>query len=92
MTVIVVALAVALGAVAYVWPLLPLVVYPMRRWRGFWAALYCGALGAVGSVAFRDLHHMVGDFFEASVATSAFRALVEAAGLVEPFRSRWRER
>ncbi|MEV6762873.1 hypothetical protein AB0N16_20060 [Streptomyces sp. NPDC051105] len=91
MTVIVVALAAVLGAVAYGWPLVPLVVYPMRRWRGFWAALYCGVLGAVGAVEFRDLHYMVGDFFEASVITSSLRALVEATGLAERARRRRRE-
>jgi hypothetical protein len=88
--VIVVGLAVLLVATSYVWPLVPLVVYPMNRWRGFWAALYCGALGAVCTVEFRDTHYMVGDFFEISVAVSALRAIVEASGLAEPLRSRRR--
>jgi hypothetical protein len=90
-TVIAVALAAVLLATSYAWPLVPLVVYPMNRWRGFWAALYCGALGAVGAVEFRDLHYMVGDFFEISVAVSLLRAIVEASGLAEPVRNRRRE-
>ncbi|MFF1453033.1 hypothetical protein ACFVYF_33600 [Streptomyces sp. NPDC058274] len=91
MTVVAVALAVVLVGTAYVWPFVPLVVYPMRRWRGFWAALYCGALGAVCAVEFRDLHYMVGDFFEISVAASLLRAIVEVSGLAEPVRDRRRE-
>jgi hypothetical protein len=90
-TVIVVALAVALMATSYVWPFVPLVIYPMRRWRGFWAALYCGALGAVCAVEFRDFHYMVGDFFEISVAVSVLRAIVEASGLAEPARRKRQE-
>ncbi|MGW1745987.1 hypothetical protein ACWCRD_10320 [Streptomyces sp. NPDC002092] len=91
MTVMVVALAVALLATSYVWPFVPLVIYPMRRWRGFWAALYCAALGAVCAVEFRDYRYMVGDFFELSVALALLRAIVEAAGLVEPARRKRRE-
>ncbi|SNX63345.1 hypothetical protein SAMN06272735_5153 [Streptomyces sp. TLI_55] len=91
MTVIVVALAVALLATAYVWPLVPLVIYPMRRWRGFWAALYSAAIGAVCAVVFRDLRYMVGDFFELSVVLALLRATVEAAGLAEPARRKHRE-
>ncbi|MEV7891690.1 hypothetical protein ACWD3I_38535 [Streptomyces sp. NPDC002817] len=91
MTVVVVALAAALLATSYVWPFVPLVIYPMRRWRGFWAALYCGAVGAVCAVVFRDLRYMVGDFFELSVVFALLRAIVEVAGLAEPARRKRRE-
>jgi hypothetical protein len=42
-------------------------------------------------VEFRDLHYMVGDFFEISVAASLLRAIVEVSGLAEPVRDRRRE-
>ncbi|WP_406172736.1 hypothetical protein [Streptomyces sp. NBC_00996] len=63
----------------------------MRRWRGFWAALYCGALGLICAIEFRDFHYMIGDFFKASVVTAVARAMVEVCGLAEPLRRR-RER
>lgn len=88
MTAIVVVLAVVLVATSYAWPLVSLAVYPMRRWRGFWAALYCGTLGAVGAVEFRGLRYGVGTFFAVSVLTSALRVLVEVSGIAEPARRR----
>ncbi|MGW2556983.1 hypothetical protein [Streptomyces sp. NPDC001635] len=92
MTVFIVALAWVLLATSYVWPFVPLIVYPMRRWRGLWAALYCGAIGLLCAVEFRDLHYLVGDFFKASVITSIVRVVVEVSGIGELARTRWKER
>ncbi|WP_405784439.1 hypothetical protein [Streptomyces sp. NBC_00859] len=86
MTVISLALALAIIVTSYVWPIVPLIVYPMRRRRGLLAALYCGALGLVCAVEFRDFHYMVGDFFKASVFTAVTRVVVEITGVAEPAR------
>lgn len=77
---------------AYAWPVIPLVVYPMNRWRGLWAALYCCAVGVFfGSGSFFSGFH-VAEFFEVAVFTSVVRAFAEAAGLLEKPRIAWRER
>ncbi|MEK2479540.1 hypothetical protein [Streptomyces noursei] len=80
-------------AVAFTWPIVPLMAYPRRRWRGMWAAVYCGVAGFVmGYVIFRYNHHMVGTFFQASVYTSVVRIVIELTGGVERLRRRWATR
>ncbi|UQA95699.1 hypothetical protein [Streptomyces halobius] len=89
MTIIATGIAALFMAVGFAWPFLPLVVYPFNRWRGMWAAVYCGITGFIaGYVIFRYSHHMTGTFFQASVYTSAARIAVELTGAMERFRRR----
>ncbi|WP_329249273.1 hypothetical protein OG223_17945 [Streptomyces sp. NBC_01478] len=89
---LVLTLSVAFLCTAYAWPVIPLIVYPMNRRRGFWAALYCCAVGAFFGIGSMYSHFYVGAFFEAAVFTSAVRAAAEAAGILEKPRGAWRKR
>ncbi|MEW1675381.1 hypothetical protein AB0O47_19345 [Streptomyces noursei] len=89
MTVVAAGIAALFVAAGLVWPLVPLVVYPFRRWRGMWAAVYCGITGALfGYVLFRYTHHVGVTFFQISVFTSAARVAVEVTGVAERLRQR----
>ena len=76
----------------YAWPVVPLVAYPLNRWRGFWAALYCCTVAVLFAVEFRFSRFMLGTFFEMAVYTSAARAIAEATGVLDRPREVWRRR
>ncbi|MFF0159946.1 hypothetical protein ACFYRY_20785 [Streptomyces sp. NPDC005263] len=92
MNFLVVALTVVFMGCVYAWPVLPLVVYPLNRRRGFWAALYCCAIAVFFGMEFRYSKFMIGTFFEIAVYTSAARAVAEASGVLEKPRAAWRGR
>ncbi|MFI6464470.1 hypothetical protein [Streptomyces sp. NPDC050528] len=92
MKILIITLSVAFLCAAYVWPFVPLVVYPMNRWLGLWAALYCCAAGVFFGMGSGFSHYNIGAFFEAAVFTSVVRAVAEAAGLLEKPRDAWRKR
>ncbi|AIA07795.1 hypothetical protein DC74_7373 [Streptomyces noursei] len=90
MTVIAEVIAALFVAVGFAWPLVPLVVYPFRRWRGMWAAVYCGVTGFFfGYVLFRYTHFVGVAFFQVSVFTSVVRFAFEVTGVAERLRQRW---
>ncbi|GAA3830018.1 hypothetical protein GCM10022403_074060 [Streptomyces coacervatus] len=89
----IIAVSIAFLCAAYAWPVIPLLVYPLNRRRGFWAALYCCAVAVFFGLGFRYTNRfMVSDFFEAAVYTSAVRAIAEATGILEKPRQIWRKR
>lgn len=92
MEILIVALSVAFLCAAYAWPFIPFVIYPMNRWRGFWAALYCCAVGVFLGTWSGYSHYNIGAFFEAAVFTSVVRAIAEATGILEKPRNAWRKR
>ncbi|MEV6289147.1 hypothetical protein AB0M41_01655 [Streptomyces sp. NPDC051896] len=93
MKLLIIALSVVFLCAAYAWPVIPLLVYPLNRRRGFWAALYCCAAAVFFGITFRYTNRfMVNDLFEAAVYTSAVRAIAEATGMLEKPRHAWRKR
>ncbi|MER5404213.1 hypothetical protein [Streptomyces sp. NPDC002769] len=92
MKILISALAVAFLCTAYAWPVIPLLIYPMNRRRGFWAALYCCAVGVLFGIGGQYAHFNIGAFFEAAIFTSVVRATAEAAGILEKPRNAWRKR
>ncbi|WP_330338042.1 hypothetical protein [Streptomyces sp. NBC_00557] len=93
MKLLIITLSVVFLGAAYAWPVIPLLVYPLNRRRGFWAALYCCAAAVFFGTAFRYTDRfMVSDFFEAAVYTSAVRAIAEATGVLDKPRHTWRSR
>ncbi|WP_030929557.1 hypothetical protein [Streptomyces sp. NRRL S-646] len=90
---LIIALFVVFLCAAYAWPVIPLVIYPHSRWRGFWAALYGCAVAVFFGMEFRYTNRfMVSDFFEAAVYTCTVRAIAEATGVLEKPRQIWRKR
>ncbi|MEV6052335.1 hypothetical protein [Streptomyces sp. NPDC052107] len=93
MKLLIMALSIVFLCAAYAWPVIPLLVYPLNRRRGFGAALYCCAVAVFFGTAFRyTTRFMVSDFFEAAVYTSAVRVIAEATGMLEKPRHAWRTR
>ncbi|WP_369392384.1 hypothetical protein AB5J72_35960 [Streptomyces sp. CG1] len=89
---LIIGLSVAFLCIAYAWPVIPLFIYPMSRRRGFWAALYCCAVGVFFGIGLGYSHFDTGAFFEAAIFTSVVRAIAEAAGILEKLRNAWRKR
>ncbi|MFE0508849.1 hypothetical protein [Streptomyces sp. NPDC058964] len=92
MKILITSLSVAFLCTAYVWPAAPLLIYPMNRRLGFWAALYCCAVGVFFGIEPYYLHFNIGAFFEAVIFTSVVRAIAEAIGVLEKPRNAWRKR
>ncbi|MFF2994668.1 hypothetical protein ACFVTC_08815 [Streptomyces sp. NPDC057950] len=92
MKILIVALTVTFLCTAYAWPVIALLIYPMNRRRGFWAALYCCVVGVFFGTGPQYSHFNTGEFFGAAIFTSAARAAAEAAGILERPRSAWRRR
>ncbi|MFY4721043.1 hypothetical protein CQW39_29010 [Streptomyces griseofuscus] len=89
---VIITLTVAFLCTAYLWPIVPLIIYPLNRRRGFLAALYCCAVGVFFGIGPHYSHFNIGAFYEAAVFTSAARLIAESAGLLEKPRRAWLKR
>ncbi|MEU0969662.1 hypothetical protein ABZ357_31240 [Streptomyces sp. NPDC005917] len=92
MKILIITLSTVFLCAAYAWPAIPLLIYPMNRRRGLWAALYCCAVGVFFGIGPHYSHFNIGAFFEAAILTSFVRVIAEAAGILEKPRNAWRKR